>query len=310
MPDPVEFTPCVAEERNGETMYFDGKKRTGTVHHRKFSSFVDYIDFIDQPGTSVSGGPSGGSSVGSGDFNEHYDLDEAKRVAREGWHDGRERVLEIIDDLDVGDIDMRGEKISHTHNAFGQRLDMGRYQTGDPECWVSRTTVESENSIGTESVSIYCNISASGSIPRSAFFHRGAAVAGLAEILEWHGIATEIKAVETCGKKSRPAAVVHEITVKRPSEPLNADVLAFQLADPDMLRRINFAACERETEEAQKIIGRNYGEPADYGRHKESDSIYIPALHGLFTDWSDQEKAERWITNMLEDRGIIEANPA
>lgn len=307
MPNPDDFGPCVTEIRTDETLHFNDDEMTGTVHHRKFSSFVDYIDFIDQPGISVPGGPSGGSSVGSGNFNEHYNLDEAKQVAREGWHDGRKRVLDIIDDLEIGDIDMRGEKITHEHNAFGQRLDMGRYQAGDPECWVSRTSVAAENSRGTESVSIYCNISASGTIGRKAFFHRGAAVAALAEILEWHGIATEIKAVETCGDDNKPAAVVHEITVKRPSEPLNSDVLAFQLADPDMLRRVNFAACERETDDAQKIIGTSYGVPADYGRHLDSDSIYIPSLHGLMTDWSNQEKAEQWVTDRLAERGI---NPA
>jgi hypothetical protein len=301
---PDDFEGCVtAEYEAGFHTETDGHV-SGTVYKRRFDSFVSFIDYCDRK--PPNGRPSKLSSLkveerdGSNRFCHFDQWDEARDVAQNGWPEGRKRVLDLKDEITTGDLNTDGERIDHEYGAFGQRMEMGRYQAGDPECWVSRRTVHDKYGTGDISVTMNVNVSASGSTSRETFSIRGAAAAAAAEVLEFMGVSVEINAVETSSTSDDDVAA-YEVPIKRRTEPLNPDVLAFQLSNPDMLRRLMFAALEQDDDHIWNRM-YNYGTPADLDEHREGDAIYIESV-SAFDNWST-DRAKRWVRDMLEDQGI------
>lgn len=288
------FSGVRTASKSGTFRKFGGWK-SGTVYERKFRSYRDFIDFINR------GRPSGVKTQSTANKGMHYhnSWEEAMENVKSGWQEGREKVQEIIDSIDIDGVDMHGQRIEHSHDVMGQRMAMGRYMAGDPECFVTRNRVEDQTKSGSDSVQIKCNTSASGSISTEEFLRRGAACAALTEILEWVGIAVELVATKTTSLTDHKA-VSYSVPIKRPEEPLNPDTLAFQLGNPDMLRRFFWGAEERDIPSVRNKI---YGGPSSLQRyHEDPDTVFLGELRR--SKFRDAEGIEEWVVEKLEEQGI------
>jgi hypothetical protein len=207
------------------------------------SRFDSWDSFVADASVISYRGSWGGHSSGNKDFYGTSTFAEATKLAREGWHEGVERVGEIratISSAIQSLISRRADSIGY--DVFGEYVDVGLFLTGEPECFGVRV---SEDSISKSVVRINVNIGVSGSVSHRAIFARGAAVIAAVDVIESTGRRVEVYGVD--GSLKHGGNRLHEIQVllKSASQPLDIDRLVFALCHPSTLRRFCFSVAEK-----------------------------------------------------------------
>jgi len=112
------FSGVRTASKSGTFRKFGGWK-SGTVYERKFRSYRDFIDFINR------GRPSGVKTQSTANKGMHYhnSWEEAMENVKSGWQEGREKVQEIIDSIDIPGVPV-GE------SRYASAFLLGRRRTG------------------------------------------------------------------------------------------------------------------------------------------------------------------------------------
>lgn len=285
-----------------------GRSRESDMYFREFVNFTEFVDYVDRDRPKDKGRALDESRNRElEDFHEHDNWTKAMNFAKGGWDSGRQQVLDVLDDIEIGDADFHGETMTENRQVYGERLDMGAYLAGDPQCYRQREFVEDERSSGHAGITLNVSVCYSSGVNQEEITARGAVAAALAEALDYHGIAVEINAIAAFGGKTGSGpkqSVCYKVPIKKGQEPLNPDTLAFQLANPDMLRRLIFSAVERDQPEIRDSLGRGYGKVADLEQHNEDHEIYLSGGDVRKTDWQDEHTRTEWIRQELEEQGI------
>lgn len=196
---------------------------------------------------------------------------ETVQAASEGWPDGTR-------EIDIA-VDMIGTRISDAdayhinHDVSGEYIDMGRFVTGEPECF-GHMTLEP---LPTETISIDVNISAHCGINDQTIINRGAALSAMLDRLTRNYF---VKLRFYWGVERITGG--HNFVVFFNVDTRNSfsrDLLSFCCAHPGLMRRIMFGVAERLTH--QENLG-GYGYPTD-----APDSLLFPMNFKQINDNSE-----------------------
>lgn len=211
------------------------------------------------------------------------DFDAAVKLAQHGWPEGAAEAKRLLDTVAVPPI--TDYHSTTTNDVTGSYVDVGEYVQGTPECMVNFQ----EDKRNVRFVRIIVGGFFSAFIEDSIIMARGVCIAAIIDALESRGIRCEVEHRITINEGLWTAAT----TIKRYTDPLNLDTIAFALAHPAMYRRLNFAVQELESEDMQ----RKY-RLADYGAYGHKAQITEPGaliFQSLFMsdDWSIENAAKR-----------------
>jgi hypothetical protein len=215
---------------------------------------------------------------GQKDFYGTNSFPEAVALAGEGWPEGAAKVAETRASLDgyVREVVAAKGRGFDYDVAAGEWLDVGRFLSGEPECF--GVTVEGDT-LAAPVVRLVANISASGAVSTKSLFKRGAAILSAIDVLEACGRRVEL----TVGFASRGYDVPKlecSLLAKAAGQPVEPDRLAFLLCHAAFLRRIAFSVYEQNGHRPSAT------RPADYT--PEDGQIVTPeALRG--TDFTAKE---------------------
>jgi hypothetical protein len=176
---------------------------------------------------------------GTANFQQALDL------AGKGWAEGAAKAAELRASIDhaVHDV-INARSSSYTFDVSGEFVDVGRYLSGEPECF-GTDSQEAGNNVRPV-VKLCVNIAASGAVSPESLVVRGAAIVAAIDILEALGRRVEVWACKGSeSRKAGKAAYEIHVLVKRADQPLDVDRLAFAVAHPACLRRLFFSVMER-----------------------------------------------------------------
>lgn len=275
--------------------------------------FESWGDFVTLAETRPNNPYANNSRKVGGDG--YFDIDrgtrtfeDALKLAREGWPEGSAKVAALADAM-VNRISAKIERQDLYFDVEGADYDMGLYLKGEPECW-NRWQTEISEGQGTRIFKLIYNISASGSVSGETITAKGAAVAALIQCLEYAGNRVELWiASGTCehysyerdGSENNQPATLETYTLLKPADqPCDMDRIAFALAHPATLRRLNFAVRESWVEFMAEVRD-SYGYSCDVA---ERGDIYIAKSFAGEPYWSSPESAQAWIMAELEKQGV------
>ena len=238
----------------------------------------------------------------SNEWNGNVTWLEAKKLALQGWQDGLEQVKKYQTEI-TPQITEKVIRPSQIYDFAGYNVDVGRYLSNDPECFVSREFVIN-NSPG-RVFTLVCSISFSAAIEPETIIQRGAIICALVEAIEYAGHRVEVicnwatskhsNEKNRSGKIKKDGWLEIDVTVKKANQPLEMIELAFCLAHPAMLRRVLFSVAEIE---GWSDFAYAYGYPAE--ATKKGD-LYIQEI---FSGTIPDKKAIDWTLEQLKKLNI------
>lgn len=223
---------------------------------------------------------------------------EALRLAREGWSEGRANLTRELDAANI--LNLSATIRVETLDVAGSYPLVPAAVAGDP---LNMFTHGLELAKSRPIFRFILNIATSGIVPMSTVVNRGAAVLSWVDKLESDGARCEIVVVRSSYNGARHGAPQHcllWVPVKRADEPLDVDRMAFVLTHPAMLRRLAFAAMERHRELSHFANG--YGQPSEDipNNLKIPHSIYFNSLHrDKAAPYATRESALAEVANII-----------
>lgn len=232
-------------------------------------------------------------------------FNEAAHLARHGWREGCQKIKDISDRIE-NVVASKIERPVVQHDVAGAFPDVGRFIQGLPDCMGSFDQFHT-NGHG-KVVSIVTNQVASSSVDAEQLMNRGAAVCSLVHALTQLGYATEIEAF--IGTEVGESSIETRIPIKRSTEPLEIDRIAFSCAHPSFLRRIMFSFWETQGPRIVDIFnfkgGGSYGCPMDIPEGGHRGDIHLGKVDYQEPQWQSQETAAEWVLQQLEKRSTPE----
>lgn len=238
----------------------------------------------------------------SREWNGNVTWLDAKKLALQGWQDGLEQVKKYQTEI-TPQITEKVIRPSQIYDVAGYNVDVGRYLSNDPECFVSREFVIN-NSPG-RVFTLVCSISFSAAIEPETIIQRGAIICALVDAIEYAGHRVEVIcnwAVSKYSSEENRTGIIKkngwlelDVTIKKANQPLEMIELAFCLAHPSMLRRIMFSVAEIE---GWSDFAYAYGYPANA---TNKGDLYIQEI---FSGKIPNKKAIKWVLNQLKDLNI------
>jgi len=264
-------------------------EKTNTKIVREFTSISDMMEF-SRPNELPD---HVDSKSGSQRFTGTKSLEEAVKLAEEGWTDGTTAMLEKLAQVKSHTTEsVKGYRWDVTGDIF----DVGAVLSGEPECWL-----HPEPTPDRRVFKICVNMTASADISKEKIMIRGAAVMGLVDKLQeipeniieltlFHG-------VSDCPPYNQSIYFLQLGTT-----PLPMNEVSFATAHPSMLRRINCTVSERDNN-GQSCGG--YGHVMELpSKEQEQFDLYLKGTcavnHGDLGSFDHIDGAAKWVDNQIE----------
>lgn len=235
---------------------------------REFDNVTDYLAYLNSH-SPARGIHAEHDSRGQASFFGTDSYAAAERLVETGWADGAQKVADRRTQFDAFLTAAKATKASRWDwDVTGQFIDVGRYLSGEPE--VFGADFDDGESNAARVVSIRLNSCVSASVSKESIIARGVTTLVAVDLLESCGIRCEV--ILSQATKTDYVAN-HNIVVKKPSEPVDVDRLAFWLAHPSAFRRFGFKAMEIE---GHSPSGCYPTQMSDYGSRQgtvELDSV-------------------------------------
>jgi hypothetical protein len=237
-------------------------------------------------------------------------FDQAMNMARYGWRDKMDKIKKIETEIPqiYKTIPIPETKFSVAGNA----VDIGRYLKGVPDCMrQTRRKISEYTDITHKYVKIIVNVTVSWTLGEDDIFNRGKNIATVINALESNNIHTKLILMTQVYKKE-PAKTpqknipndlkdifLPEFSLTKNVQPKNAprytmfitlkdykdnfylEKLMFPLAHRSFLRRLVFAAKERESKDIRQTFGffdgGGYGIPGDMFDDSDENTLYFNA---------------------------------
>lgn len=215
-------------------------------------------------------------------------MTEAVKIARQGWQEGVERALDMIDRLSLANPRIRRRKAS----LAGGSVNVGRMLSGDPAHMIRRPKQP-----GRKAVTFFVEAGCSASVSAEKMAHRAAAIGAMIDIMEQAGYSCTIVATDTSIGGSGTAKYQLAVNVKEAGERLNLSDLMFALGHPSFLRRFSFAACC--TADEARSIWHCQGSPSNAFDDDHScgrSEFYVPVFSSSSQLTDDPLSMMRFVT--------------
>ena len=236
------------------------------------------------------------------DWNGNVSWEATKELAIRGWDEGLDEIDKLAAEISPQITD-KVIKATPKYQVAGYNVDVGRYLSGDPECFQVKNA-EVDVGVG-KVVTLVCSISFSCVITASVIIQRGAMICALVDALEAAGNRVEVvcndassylgNSASRSGENKSSGWFEVDVCVKKPEEALNMIELAFCLAHPAMLRRMMFSAAELE---GWSDFTPRYGKPA---QATQKGDLYIEEV---FSGIVSNNKAIAWVLEQLKQMGV------
>ena len=205
-----------------------------------FENIGDYVSFLGQ-NHRVTVNASSDSQAATAWNGSTKSLADAVSLVDTGWAAGAAKVAKWSGKLSCFLDAARAVKARQfAWDVVGDYVDVGKYLTGEPECFGA--DVEEQDSTSGRIVSIRLNNCVSGALQPDAIIARGVAVLVAVDLLESCGRRCEVIVCQST--ETSTLKVDGNIVVKRPSEPVDLDRLAYSVAHPGFFRRLGFRFME------------------------------------------------------------------
>jgi len=207
-------------------------------------------------------------------------FDDAVQMAHNGWPEGTAKALKARATVDRRVSQLVSAKASRwSFDITGDVVDIGRYLTGEPECWL--TEQDGENGRA-RVVKFLANVCCSAAVTPESMITRGAAILAAIDAIESSGTRCEVWIGYSANNyDDRKLDIVAPI--KFAGQPLDQDRLAFALVSPACSRRLCFSIAE------QNDMSPGASRPATI--KAEPGTIYIDSICRS-TPMSDKEIEE------------------
>ena len=276
-------------------------------------SFNRWADFVRHAAVkSDKAGSSAKPDSGDG-WSGTASMDETVQLATFGWEQGLRRMTAIKDRV-LAKVQTKVLRPLPVYDTTGDMIDVGAFLGGQPECFVTmQDTDQKGEGFGRKVVSILCNISVLGDVKSSQIFNRGAGVVAALEVLETNGYSVEAVACSSIdGFTGGCGQMYIETGIKGAGETLDADLMAFAMANPSAHRRLMFGARETFCGAARKAFGCGGKYGNGYGRStdtlpcsKEQYDFYVPVVKD--GRYKNEDEAEQLALTILGRFGLIES---
>jgi len=241
------------------------------------------------------------------DANQYWDLgcgfDNAIKMAREGWDEGEQFTKRYSAGL-FESLSTVVEREYPVYDVEGTEIDIARFMDGEPECWQRMETRVTEGT-GRKLIRIVLNMATSGGVSGATMLAKGAAIAALAELLEFAGHGVQIDLVDG----TSAGGMLHIetwIRIKDFDQPIDLPRVAFALAHPATQRRLWFAMAENFPADIYQAVvaDQSYGRPADINEQDRGD-VYIGRSMYPAIEWSNEGIAQQWVLEQLRRQGVV-----
>lgn len=235
------------------------------------ATFETLGDFVSQSEIVRPGRLHDSSRSQDGGWAGTRTFAEAPKLAREGWPEGREKLVKAMAEADS----RPSQQPALMMDVAGAYPIAALAAAGDPCSMVDLAPVEDR--VRPIIRLIVCR-SGSAAYGADEFLNYGAAVLSYIEGLENFGFRVEITVSFACtmdGQKQVDTRVI----VKKAEEHFEIDKLAFSLASPAFFRRLGFGVWE-SIPEIDTILGWGYGTPRNLDEKEAEDGqIILPGVN-------------------------------
>jgi hypothetical protein len=206
-----------------------------TINYETVGDYVRAMSDMSQQGCTNQSQMYGNSS-----FFWTDTFAEAGELWQKGWQDGAERVNRHRDQFSAFIAAAKAAKAKRfAWEVTGDYVDVGRYMTGEPECF--GCDVDEGDNVTSRVVSIRLNNCVSAAVDASIICARGLAVLVAVDLLEACNIRCEV----VIGTATRQGNVVESnVTIKKAGESAEPSAIAFNVAHPSFFRRFGFRFME------------------------------------------------------------------
>lgn len=276
---------------------------------REFSSMAEWVTHCggetDYAGYRASRDSEASVSGNGSRFYHSADYAEAETLAF-SWAEGAKRIEKMRSKIAIKGQAPRN--IAALAEQGPGVISMASYVQGHPQPWVVLRKGQQMRRGQAKVVKILVNSTFSAGIKGTVVERRGAAILALADSLERAGRRVEITLAMPNGGGGATEGVEYRVIVKRASERLNLQSLAFAVAHPSMLRRLTFSAMEREQKADRDAlgVGGGYGSVVEcFEVTEDENSIYFPGLKYGDNRWESEESAATFVREEAARRGVV-----
>jgi len=282
------------------SMNLDGTGYPASAYVFEFDDYASFVRQAEQmPDTGLGELHSRSDTHHEPEWYGGCSFEEAVTLGRHGWKEGAQMVyakLEVLHDR-ITTRRVRKE-VGYDRQGPGV-IDYQRLLQGHPMPWVTWQNTDVTENGGGQVVTVLFNGGVSGQVDTESIIRKGVLACALIDLLERSGRRCEVVVIDA--SQGSGLSIVIRTLLKKASEPLDIDRIAFALAHPAALRRLGFSVLEHvpdEYRQACRVIGDgSYGYPLTF---TEPGAIIFDATAGE----SDDEQVT-WLKQRLEEQGIM-----
>jgi len=216
---------------------------------KKFKSMEDILHFATTAEVKWKGELSS-QKVGDREWYGTNTFDEAVKLAREGWPEGRKHLREVLAEVSPPYVPLS----TKTYDVGGEYPDVPRFVAGDHACMINPIP---EMNTQYKIIPIKVNVTSPHYVCKGKI-NWGSSLVSLIDYFENRGYRCEIDWVDLSGPSQPPGPLLEiSFPLKNYQESLELDRFAFWLINLAALRRIDFSVMERL--DIEEWYGDGYG---------------------------------------------------
>jgi hypothetical protein len=284
--------------------------RNGGRYKLVTPSFTDWDQFLnqcEQPQVQLDGSSNEPERAGS-NFYGTRDLAHALQLAREGWPEGRQGLMEAKGELD-NLMPGGGFKPEFHFAESGDEVDIGRFLGHEPENMIEYEMQPFTGGKGGRIVKLLINVTSGAFIGSKSIYHRGAAALAFTDLLESNGYKVEmwigeVGILHRNKDTDERAKTGHDLFIRSLIKPagqsFDLDRLAFALCHPSVQRRLFFRIYEQLPVSVWNISQESHG---TVGQFDDPDPEIIE-IAGLDNNLAAPEAAAKFVCASLARFGV------
>ena len=259
-----------------------------------FYGLGDYVDVSESNKYANSRSESRKNSAGVNNFAGGT-YEDAVEQAKSG---NPELVESFYDGVEALNAMIEASGRAFTRDVTGEFFDVGDFLAGEPECWWKDDSLEGKRQV----VPVYVNTCMSCWVSNTIIKNRGCAIVALCDMLQKQGFIVDLNIV--CVSRYPGGKKLYEKCLV-PTDPIDLDAMAFMVANPLFLRRLEFSICEVYLKCAHPD---SYGAPTEYDLPDIFDSgvsgfYFSSSAHSTFSDsnYCSLEDAKKHVLDMIDE---------